>query len=52
MLGYPIYSLIFAAVFFGEIPTIYQIMGMCITVVGLSILVRRTTVSNLPVNLV
>jgi drug/metabolite transporter (DMT)-like permease len=52
MLAYPIFSVLFAAVFFREIPTMYQVLGMCITIVGLFILVRRSSPSTLPVDIV
>lgn len=52
ILSYPIFSLICAALFFEEIPTVYQIIGMCITIAGLSILVRRNSASTLPPDLV
>ncbi len=52
ILSYPFFSLLFASIFFEEIPTAYQLIGMCITIGGLSILVRRTSTSTLPVDLV
>lgn len=52
VLSYPVFSLIFASLFFGESPTIYQLLGMCITIAGLSVLVRKTSVSILPPDLV
>lgn len=52
MLAYPIFSVFFAAAFFKEIPTLYQVLGMCITIVGLFILVRRSSPSTLPVDIV
>lgn len=52
MLAYPISSVMFAAVFFQEIPTVYQLLGMCITIIGLFILVKRTSPSTLPLDIV
>ncbi|MAE68655.1 MAG: DMT family transporter [Candidatus Peribacteraceae bacterium] len=52
ILSYPVFSLIFASLFFGERPSAYQIIGMCITIAGLSVLVRRTSASILPPDLV
>jgi len=52
MLGYPIFSMIFAMVFLHEIPTVYQVLGMSITIGGLFILVKRSSPSTLPVDIV
>lgn len=52
ILAYPIFSVIFAILFFSEIPTVYQILGMCITIAGLFILVKRSSPSTLPVDIV
>ncbi|PIR53670.1 hypothetical protein COU75_04910 [Candidatus Peregrinibacteria bacterium CG10_big_fil_rev_8_21_14_0_10_42_8] len=52
VLAYPVFSMIFAMVFLREIPTVYQVLGMCVTIIGLFVLVRRSSPSTLPVDIV
>ena len=41
ILSYPVFSLIFAAIFLREIPTSYQLLGFGVTLIGVSVLVSR-----------
>ena len=47
VLAYPVFSLVFAAIFLGEIPTVYQLLGFGVTLTGLSVLVSRPSPPSL-----
>ncbi|KKW40107.1 hypothetical protein A2424_01440 [Candidatus Peribacteria bacterium RIFOXYC1_FULL_54_13] len=52
ILSSPVFSLLFAAVFLKEIPTMYQIIGFVVTLAGLSVLISRRPLPPLPPDLV
>jgi len=51
ILSYPAFSLVFAALFLHEIPTLYQFGGFTVTLWGLSFLIKRTAVLSPPPDL-
>lgn len=48
----PLFSLLFAYLLLGEVPTIYQWTGFICSVVGVYLLIQKTTPSTVPVDLV
>ena len=49
ILSYPAFSMVFAAVFLKEIPTVYQLAGFVVTLIGLSVLISRRPLPPPPV---
>ena len=52
ILSYPVFSLVFAAIFLKEIPTAYQLIGFAVTLAGLSVLISRRPLPSLPPDIV